>query len=204
MLSFDDTNTKILPSKSFYTCMIVRYFHERALHSGVSQTRALLRGQYWIPNGRTVVASVLRRWVKCQKFKGAAYKLPPMAQLPMERVRPSHPFAYVGIDFFGPLQARIGKKMGKVYGVVFACMATRAIHLEFMDDMSSSQFLLELRRFGARRGKPLQIVIDNAPQFCMSKSILEYVWPKFTADPDVRSYLCNEGVEWKFIVQQAP
>ena len=203
-LSRDETNPKLLPEKSRYTRFVVMHYHEKALHAGVSQTLALVRSEYWIPSGRTVVSSVLHRCVKCQKYKGAPYKLPPMAQLPIERVHESHAFAYVGIDFFGPLQAKAGKKTLKVYGVIFSCMATRAIHLELLDDMTTGQFLLGLRRFVARRGKPLQIVSDNAPQFRMSKRILQAMWPRFAEEPDVRSYLSGEGIEWKFIVPQAP
>ena len=203
-MSRDETNPKLLPEKSMYTRFVVMHYHEKALHAGVSQTLALVRSEYWIPSGRTVVSSVLHRCLKCRKYKGAAYRLPPMAQLPMERVTESHAFAYVGIDFFDPLQARAGKKTLKVYTVIFACIATRAINLELVDDMIAGQFLLALRRFVPRRGKPLQIVSDNALQFGMSKRILEAMWPKFAEDPDVRSYLCGEGIEWKFLIPQAP
>ena len=113
-LSQNETNPKLLPEKSTYTRFVVMHYHERALHAGVSQTLALVRSEYWIPSGRTVVGSVLHRCVKCQKYKGAAYKLPLMAQLPMERVTESQAFAYVGIDFFGPLQAKACKKTLKV------------------------------------------------------------------------------------------
>ena len=195
-LSRDETNPKLLPEKSRYTRFVVIHYHEKALHAGVSQTLALVRSEYWIPSGRTVVGSVLHRCVKCQKYKGAAYKLPLMAQLPMEGVSESQAFAHVGIDFFGPLQAKAGKKTLKVYGVIFACMATQAIHLELLDDMTAGQFLLALRRFVARRGKPLRIVSDNAPQFRMLNRILKAMWPKFAEEPDVRTYLCGEGIEW--------
>ena len=174
------------------------------MHSRSSQTLAALRSEYWIPKGRSVVSAITRRCVVCQKFRGGPYKLPPMAQLPLERVAPYHAFAYVGVDFFGPLQIRRGKRIGKAYSVIFACMTTRALHLELLDDLSTGQFLLALRRFVERRGKPLQIISDNAPQFRMSKSILQYAWPKYPEDPDVRTYLCCEGIEWKFIVPYAP
>ena len=50
------------------------------------------------------------------------------------------------------------------YGWVclFTCVTVRAIHLEIVADLSAEKCLLVLRRFTARRGKPQQIVLDNA------------------------------------------
>ena len=73
---------------------------ERALHAGVSQTLALFRSEYYIPNGCSLVSSIIRRCLKCRKYKDAPYKLPPMEQLPLERVTESHVFPYAGVDFF--------------------------------------------------------------------------------------------------------
>ena len=38
--------------------------------------------------------------------------------------------------------------------------------------MTAEQFLLALRRFIARRGKSIQIILDNAPQFKTQKLLL--------------------------------
>lgn len=81
---------------------------------------------------------------------------------------------------------------------------TRALRLELLESMSAEHFLFGMRRFVARRGKQLQIVSDNAPQIRMSKSILENIWPKFEDDPEVRSYLCNYGIQWKVIAPRSP
>ena len=92
----------------------------------------------------------------------------------------------------GRLQAKAGKKTLNVYAVIFACMATRAIHLEWLDDMPEGQFLLALMGFVARRGKPIKIVSDNDRQFRMYNRIPEAMWPKFAEEPYVRWYLCGE------------
>lgn len=64
--------------------------------------------------------------------------------------------------------------------------------------------IFALKRFVARRGKHIQIVSDNAPQFRLSKGIVEYTWPKYSEDPEVSTYLCIEGIESKFIGPKAP
>ena len=55
---------------------------------------------------------------------------------------------------------------------LFTCMVVRAIHLELVEDMSGSEFLLCLRRFMARCGVPRQIISDNAKHFKAAKQIL--------------------------------
>ena len=40
-------------------------------------------------------------------------------------------------------------------------------------DMTPEQFLLALRRFIARRGKPTRIILNNAPQFKLEKPAID-------------------------------
>jgi len=42
---------------------------------------------------------------------------------------------------------RVGKKTYKGYIAVYVCIATEAIHLEMVSDLTSGVFLAELRRF---------------------------------------------------------
>ena len=48
--------------------------------------------------------------------------------------------------------------------------------MELVKDMTVEHFLLALRRFIARRGKPTQIVLDNAPQFKLTKTANDKDW----------------------------
>ena len=45
--------------------------------------------------------------------------------------------------------------------------------MELVKDVTAEQFLLALRRFIARRGKPTQIKLDNAPQFKLAKNVID-------------------------------
>ena len=58
----------------------------------------------------------------------------------------TRPFSNVGIDFAGPLTVkdRSGTYI-KVYICLFACLTTRAINLEVVEDLSASSLLQALR-----------------------------------------------------------
>ena len=51
--------------------------------------------------------------------------------------------------------------------------------------MTAGQFLLALRRFIARRGKPIQIILDNAPQFKNTKTAIDKTWKETISNHEV-------------------
>ncbi len=54
-----------------------------------------------------------------------------MADLPKERLFPDlPPFTNVGVDYFSLVEVKRGLFIAKRYGVIFTCMASRAVHLE--------------------------------------------------------------------------
>ena len=85
-----------------------------------------------------------------------------MANLPVERVTPNKPpFSSVGVDCFGPFEVRRGRSLAKRYGVLYTCVAIRAIHIEVIHSMDTDSFINSMRRFIARRGNPEVIRSDN-------------------------------------------
>ena len=91
-----------------------------------------------------------------------------MADLPVDRVTPGQPpFTSVGVDCFGPLQVRHGRSLVKRYGVIFTCLAIRAVHIEVAHSLETDSFLMALRRFLERRGQvrrsdPIVVPISRA------------------------------------------
>ena len=81
---------------------------------------------------------------------------------------------------------------------------TRAVHLELMQDMSTQQFLLGFRSFIARHGKPNKVISDNASHFKLASETVDKLWTNILQENDVVSYVANENIQWKFIVELAP
>lgn len=123
-----------------------------------------------------------------------------MAPYPPSKIEESSLFTYTGLDCLGPLNV----KVNEVWVCLFTCLVFRAVHLELINDMSAEQFLLCLRRFINRRGKPKQIITDSVSQFMLAKSNVDEAWIFTTISPDMQTYLANKGIKWSIIVEMAP
>ena len=71
----------------------------------------------------------------------------------------------------------------------------RAIHLGIVADLPAEEFFLALRRFIAKRGKPQQIISDNAPQFKLWRSSVDVAWENAIRDPDVQSHIAEQRIK---------
>ncbi|KAI5732054.1 hypothetical protein M8J77_020456 [Diaphorina citri] len=191
-LPYDQKYPILLPRDSDVTQKIIEELHTDNHHVGVTHTLALLRKKYWVPMGRTQVAKVLRKCKPCVKYGGGPFKLPEMPPLPKERVAVCPPFSYTGLDYLGPLTIVEQGSRQKRWCVLFTCMASRAIHLELVPDMTTEEFILCLRRFTAARGCPVVIVSDNALQFKLSADVLG------------SSFCEKEKIQWRFIPALSP
>lgn len=89
---------------------------------------------------------------------------PKMGDLPEARVRPSRPFSKTGSDYAGPFWVRPNSLRNsnkiKAYTCIFVCMATKAVHIEVAEDLTTDSFLAALSRFSNRRGAPTDLYTD--------------------------------------------
>lgn len=120
-----------------------------------------------------------------------------MADLPYERCSDAPPFTYSGVDLFGPFQVKNGCKIEKRYGVLFTCLASRAVHIEMSASLETHSFLQALRRFIARRGPISQLRCANATNFRGSERELQKAMQEIN-DDDLRHKLLKEKIEWVF------
>ncbi|GFX33067.1 integrase catalytic domain-containing protein [Trichonephila clavipes] len=126
------------------------------------------RQRFWPLRGRSIARKIVHECVVCFKNKPiVANQL--MGSLPRERVNPSFPFLHTGIDYCGPFFIRYKhQRKGtyqKIYVAIFVCLASKAVHLEIVSDLTTDAFLATLKRFVARRGKCATISSDNAKNF---------------------------------------
>ena len=129
--------------------------------------------------------------------------MPRLADWPKEKISNFAPFTYTGLDYIGPFYIK-GSKETKVWICIFTCATVRAVHLEVVDDMTAEQFLMSLRRFISRRNTPDTIILDNAPQFKLTKTVVDKAWQQTITHEDVENFTSNAGIKWKFIVEFFP
>ncbi|CAG4966032.1 unnamed protein product [Parnassius apollo] len=165
-LSYDQKCPILLPKNCKLTEHIIKSIHEENYHVGTSHTLNLIRQKYWIPQGRSQVQKVIKKCFQCQKYGGGPYKLPLMPDFPAERVNYENSFTYMGLDYLGPLLiSNDRKEKHKMWICIYTCLVTRAIHLEVVQDLTTEQCALALRRFFAARGISKLILSDNASQY---------------------------------------
>ncbi|XP_044751645.1 uncharacterized protein LOC123311643 [Coccinella septempunctata] len=173
--------TIILPTKCHLTDLIIRHAHHETLHGGTQMTLTHIRQEFWIPHGKNKVETIIRQCVVCTRFRSTTCSQK-MGNLPRERVIPSHPFTNVRIDYAGPIQTRLsrgrGSKCYKGYISIFICLATKAIHLEAVSDISTDAFIAAFRRFTSRRGLCSAIFSDNGINFVGAQRVLDTEFQK--------------------------
>ncbi|XP_065203922.1 uncharacterized protein LOC135834011 [Planococcus citri] len=179
--------------------------HVKYFHLGVSHILSIIRREYWIENGRQAVMKVLNECVNCRRVDGGPFIIPDLPPFPTERVSKVIPFTYVGVDYFGPLYAKCCGNVKKFFVVIFTCLTVRAIHLELVESMKATDFLIVFRRFIAERNMPKKIISDNAAQFKKFKSFIDHVWREnLRKNNEFVSFLLENNIEWNFIPENAP
>ena len=122
-----------------------------------------------------------------------------MADLPSDRVQSLEPpFTRTGVDCFGPFFVKRGRGQEKRYGIIFTCLAMRAVHLEIADNLSTDSFICALKRFISRRGNVHVIRSDNGTNFVGANNELQKELRKLHSSVTVYSELAKRGIEWTF------
>ncbi|KAA0183256.1 hypothetical protein HAZT_HAZT011694 [Hyalella azteca] len=155
----------LLPSKSSVTALLVKTVHRIHGHLGKSTTMSILRKSYWIIGCSSLVKRIANACVICRKYQARAASQM-MSDLPEKRVVGDvAAFTNVGLDYFGPFNVVRGRATEKRYGVIFTCLASRAVHLEVAHSLTFESFINALRRFLCRRGNVTSITSDNGTNF---------------------------------------
>ncbi|XP_033229124.1 uncharacterized protein LOC117180739 [Belonocnema kinseyi] len=204
-LAYNQKHPILLPRKHHVTDLIIRDTHFMLKHSGVQATLYSVRERYWPIDGRNVTRRLIHQCIKCfrSKPRGIDHQ---MENLPSDRLEYSRPFLNVGVDYCGPFYIKERRyrniKKVKTYVAVFVCLATKAVHLQLVSDLSTIAFLGSLKRFISRRGKPEKIRSDNGTNFQGASRQLNELKQLFNCtnhNVAVKGYLNSQGIKWSLI-----
>ena len=201
-LEIHEKNPTIIPGKHYIAKLLIRHYHETVCHQGRHFTEGALRkAGFWITGAKRLIQSFIHRCVTCRKLRGTL-EIQKMADLPSDRLEPGPPFCNVGIDAFGPWhvvtrKTRGGSAQSKRWAILFSCLTTRAVHIEVVEEMSSSAFINALRRFVAIRGKVKIFRSDRGTNFVGSTDHLKIDTVNVENGP-LRDFLYKSGTVWIF------
>ncbi|GBM75739.1 hypothetical protein AVEN_102177-1 [Araneus ventricosus] len=141
--------------------------------------------------------------------KQASFNLPNKGDLPTDRVTPNHVFNVTGIDFAGLFFLKFKNQrkgvLNKVYVVIYVCLCTKTLHLDFVTDQTSDCFIASLKRFFGRRGNCAKILTDNSKTFVGADKEIKFSYNHVNSpDQCISEFLISESIEWKFIPPKSP
>ncbi|CAK1590149.1 unnamed protein product [Parnassius mnemosyne] len=208
-LSRNQKHPILIPKKCHLTNLIIADAHKNTLHGGPQLMICYIQVKYWILGAKQSVRSYFRKCLTCaQNSPNTQTQL--MGQLPAARVTPIRPFKCSGVDYAGPIQIRTAKGRGhkshKGYICLFVCMATKAIHLEIVTDLSSQGFLQAFKRFVSRRGHCSDLWSDNATNFTGAANELKrlFLTENGSMLQEVAESVANNDCNWHFIPARSP
>lgn len=209
-LPYDQKHPIILPKNHKITELIIRKEHISGLHAGTQATLYNLRKNYWIIDGRRQISNVIQHCLTCAKLnpRPINYK---MGQLPNVRVSEARPFIHSGVDYCGPFfikEKRLrNQHKVKAYIAIFTCLATKAVHIELVSDLTTDAFIAALRRFTARRGRCNSMYSDNGTNFVGAKNEIQEIQTLILSsehNEKVQKHLSEKEITWHFNPPYSP
>lgn len=203
--SYSKKHPILLSSKHTFTRLLFSAEHERLLHAAPQALLYTLRETWWPVGGRNLAKQVVHSCVRCARFRARPIA-PIMGNLPAQRLSPGFPFMTTGVDYAGPVLILNRKGRGartvKAYICIFICFTTRAVNLELVGDLSTDAYLLALKRFVSRRGKPSHIFSDNGKNFVGLMNLFSKFLSK--CSQNIIDYATSQDIKFSFIPPYAP
>ncbi|XP_026666969.1 uncharacterized protein LOC113463933 [Ceratina calcarata] len=192
-----DTQPIILDAKETFTQLVIKYHHEKFYHGSHEAVINELRQRFWIVGLRQGLKSLVSKCSIC-RMRRARPANPKMADLPPARLAfRLRPFSHCGVDYFGPMQVKIGRRREKRWGVLFTCLTTRAVFIELAHSLSTDSAIMAFRRFTSRRGTPVCVYSDNGTNFKgMDKELQQAL--KDINRSEIDSFAVENNIDWKF------
>ena len=151
-------------------------------------------GGYWIINCNSTDKSMIAKCIICRHLGGSICQQK-MVDWPRERLSQEPPFAYCGIDMFGPILVKEGRKEMKRYGCFFTCLSSRATHTESTNSLSTDTFIQALQRFVSKRGNVPLIKTDNGTNFVGASVELNKAFSEMN-HKKIHEFMLEHGGQW--------
>ena len=195
--TYDVKHPLILPGKAHITSLIVKEMHCTLGHMGRESILTKLREKFWILGGNNLVRKIVKGCLQCRKYHGKPLSQV-MGELTLERVTGDKPASNcTGLDCFEPFDVVRGRKHEKQYGLIFICLASKAIHLEVLHSLSTDSFINGLRRFICRRGTVSSLLSDNGTNFRGAQRELKSALQEWNCI-ETKNWLKQRSIEWNF------
>ncbi|XP_056001985.1 uncharacterized protein LOC125664373 [Ostrea edulis] len=187
----------ILPSNHHVSSLILRQIHHDLKHSGRNHTLAALRERYWLIHAPSAIRKLISKCTVCRHL-GSKVGEQKMASLPEDRLIPNEPpVTRVGVDYFGPLEVKQKRSHVKRYGVIFTCLACRAVHIEVAASLTTDSYINAMRRFIARRGQVIKIRSDNGTNFVRAERELARAINDWNLS-QIQDSMLQRNIDWQF------
>lgn len=202
----DGLAVPLLPFDTWLGTLLAHQSHQEG-HEGIAGTLLRMRKRAWVVQGRRLAQKAVNQCVHCKKARAQVCPQV-MGDLPVERSGPAAPFQFLSVDLFGPYLVKddVKKRVSmKVWGVVFCCMASRALHIDLVSSMFTDSFLMAYQRFTAIRGHPLKVWSDPGTNFVGAKSLLGdlYAFLEGQDRASLEEYAARNGTNWAWRVLPA-
>ena len=195
----------LLPSGHPVAVMLMQRAHHRARHAGVYSSLCKFREEYYVTNGSKLAKRVRQRCTLCRLIDQVTVSQK-MGKIPLHLLVEAPVFTYVQLDIFGPWSVRgeVQKRTtGKCWGVLFVCLNSRAVHIEFISGYGTDDFLLGFHRFTHLRGWPAEVYSDPGSQLVAADKELRSMWEAMNMDK-ISQDLSGHGSEWFFSPADSP
>ena len=196
-LATEAINPMIVPNEHHVAELIISYYHHILGHAEREHVLSVVRQWYWVLNAWALTRQILRRCTTCRRYNEM-----PMAQkmgdLPGAKLTPyKPPFTFTGLDIFGPFSVKRGRSSQKIYGCIFVCFTTRAVHIEDVGSLETDTFILALRRFISVRGAVKELWSDNGTNSTAGEKELSSLKREWNQRAITKA-THEKGVEWQF------
>lgn len=93
-------------------------------------------------------------------------------------------FENVGVNYAGTIMIKIHSRrnalLQKVYVWIFVCLATKAVHIEIVCDLTTDAFIVAFTRFISQKRKCKNIYSDNGTNIVGAKKYIGWLNKSFS------------------------